>query len=44
MAIAGGLGELNKKGQFVTKARDSRVYLTNLVLTDLPLAPDTPRS
>ena len=44
VATAGGLGELNKKGQFVTNAHHSRVFLTNLVLTDLPLAPDTPRS
>ena len=40
VAIAGGLGEMNQKGRFVTRAHDSRLFLTNLVLTDLPLAPD----
>jgi hypothetical protein len=41
IAMAAGLGGLDKKGRFVTDGRGKGVFLTNPVLTDLPLAPDT---
>ena len=40
-AVAAGLGKLDKGGRFVTKKHGVKVYLDGVVLTNMPLAPDT---
>jgi hypothetical protein len=40
LAAAAGLGELNAKGQLVTKKFGTHVHVANVIRTDLPLAAD----
>jgi epoxyqueuosine reductase QueG len=44
VAVAAGLGNVNKHGRFIPTKHRGRVWLTDLVLTNLPLAPDAPLS
>jgi Reductive dehalogenase subunit len=43
VAAAAGLGELDSSGRFVTKRRGAHIHVADAILTDLPLAPDTPQ-
>jgi hypothetical protein len=40
LAAAAGLGRLNAKGRLVTDKFGSNVHVSNVIRTDLPLAPD----
>lgn len=40
LAAAAGLGTLNADGRLVTREFSTRVHVANVILTDLPLAPD----
>lgn len=40
LAAAAGLGKLNQNGRLVTPEFGARVHVTDVILTDLPLAPD----
>ncbi|HEX9263587.1 MAG TPA: hypothetical protein VF977_04395 [Candidatus Binatia bacterium] len=40
LAAAAGLGTLDKDGKLVTAKFGSKVYVANVIRTDLPLAPD----
>jgi hypothetical protein len=43
VAVAAGLGTLDRDGRLVTKMRKAYIYVADAILTDLPLAPDTPQ-
>jgi hypothetical protein len=40
LAAAAGLGKLNAEGRLVTPQYGTQVHVANVILTDLPLAPD----
>jgi hypothetical protein len=40
LAAAAGLGEINLDGRLVTPQYDADVHVADIILTDLPLAPD----
>ena len=40
LAARAGLGTLNSEGRLVTREFAARVHVANVILTDLPLAPD----
>jgi hypothetical protein len=42
VAAATGLGTLDQSGRFVSRSRTGHVHVADAILTDLPLAPDTP--
>jgi hypothetical protein len=42
VAVAAGLGTLDPNGRLVTKMRSAYIHVAVPILTDLPLAPDTP--
>jgi hypothetical protein len=44
VAAAAGLGTLDGDGRLVTGARNAYVHVADAILTDLPLAPDIPRT
>jgi Reductive dehalogenase subunit len=44
VAVAAGLGTLDRNGRLVTKMHSSYMHVADAILTDLPLAPDTPQS
>jgi epoxyqueuosine reductase len=44
MAAAAGLGKLDRSGRLVTSSRGAHIHLADVILTDLPLAPDAPRT
>jgi hypothetical protein len=44
VAVAAGLGTLDRNGRLVTKMHSSYTHVADAILTDLPLAPDTPQS
>jgi hypothetical protein len=43
VAVAAGLGTLDKSGHLVTSTRGAHIYVADAILTDLPLAPDAPQ-
>ncbi|HSF31056.1 MAG TPA: hypothetical protein VLK82_11385 [Candidatus Tectomicrobia bacterium] len=43
VAAAAGLGTLGGDGRLVTSTRSAQVHVADAILTDLPLAPDTPQ-
>jgi hypothetical protein len=43
MAVAAGLGTLDRNGLLVTKIRSFYMHVADPILTDLPLAPDAPQ-
>jgi len=43
VAAAAGLGKRDRSGRFVSTIRGTQVHVADAILTDLPLAPDTPR-
>jgi epoxyqueuosine reductase len=43
VAVAAGLGTLDKSGHLVTSTRGAHIHVADAILTDLPLAPDAPR-
>jgi hypothetical protein len=43
VAVAAGLGTLDPNGRLVTKLRRAYIHVADPILTDLPLAPDTPQ-
>jgi hypothetical protein len=43
VAVAAGLGRLDRNGRLVTKMRSFYVHVADPILTDLPLAPDVPQ-
>jgi hypothetical protein len=42
VAATAGLGTLDQSGRFVSRSRTAHVHVADAILTDLPLAPDTP--
>ena len=42
LAVAAGLGTLDWNGRLATKIRSGYIHVAAPILTDLPLAPDTP--
>jgi hypothetical protein len=42
VAAAAGLGQLDGSGRFVTSRRGAHIHVADVILTDLPLAPDAP--
>jgi hypothetical protein len=40
LAEVAGLGKLNSDGRLVTTKYDTRIYVADVILTDLPVAPD----
>ncbi len=44
LASAAGLGTLDRSGRLVTRMRRAHIHVADAILTDLPLAPDTPRT
>jgi Reductive dehalogenase subunit len=44
VAVAAGLGTLDRHGRLVTKMHSSYMHVADTILTDLPLAPDAPQS
>jgi hypothetical protein len=44
VATTAGLGQLDGDGRFVTKLRAAHIQVADAILTDLPLAPDEPRT
>lgn len=44
VATAAGLGQPDKAGRFITKLRAAHTHVADAILTDLPLAPDAPRT
>jgi hypothetical protein len=44
IATAAGLGQLDRHGRFVASIRSAHIHVADPVLTDLPLAPDAPRT
>ena len=42
VAVAAGLGTLDRNGRLVTKIRSAYIHVADPILTDLPLAPDKP--
>jgi hypothetical protein len=44
VAAAAGLGRLDRQGRFVTKLPAAYVHVADVILTDLPLAPNRPRT
>jgi hypothetical protein len=44
VAVAAGLGTLDRSGRLVTKMRSPHIHVADAILTDLPLAPDAPQS
>ena len=43
VAVAAGLGTLDRSGRLVTKIRSAHIHVADAILTDLPLAPDVPQ-
>jgi hypothetical protein len=43
VAVAAGLGRLDRHGRLVTNIRSAYIHVADPILTDLPLAPDTPQ-
>jgi epoxyqueuosine reductase len=43
MAAAAGLGRLDSNGRLVTSTRAAHIHVADAILTDLPLAPDSPQ-
>jgi hypothetical protein len=43
VAVAAGLGTLDRKGHLVTSLRSTHSHVADAILTDLPLAPDEPQ-
>jgi epoxyqueuosine reductase len=43
VAVAAGLGTLDRSGRLVTITRGAHIHVADAILTDLPLAPDTPQ-
>jgi hypothetical protein len=44
VAVAAGLGTLDRNGRLVTRMRRAYIYVADAILTDLPLAPDAPQA
>jgi hypothetical protein len=44
VATAAELGQLDRHGRFVTSTRSAHIHVADPILTDLPLAPDVPRT
>jgi hypothetical protein len=44
VAVAAGLGTLDRNGRLVTEMRSPYIHVADAILTDLPLAPGTPQS
>ena len=42
VAVAAGLGRLDRHGRLVTQLRSVYIHVADPILTDLPFAPDTP--
>ncbi len=42
LAVAAGIGEMGRNGMVVTEKFGSRIHMPDVILTDLPLAPDKP--
>jgi hypothetical protein len=40
LAMAGGLGTIDAQGRLVTPQYGTKVYVADVIFTDLPLAPD----
>jgi hypothetical protein len=43
VAVAAGLGRLDQHGRLLTQLRSAYIHVADPILTDLPLAPDTPQ-
>jgi hypothetical protein len=43
VAVAAGLGSLDRHGRLVTRMRRRHIHVADAILTDLPLVPDAPR-
>jgi reductive dehalogenase len=42
LAVAAGIGEMGRNGMVITEKFGSRIHMPDVILTDMPLAPDKP--
>jgi hypothetical protein len=43
VAVAAGMGTLDRNGRLITRMRRPYIYVADAILTDLPLSPDAPQ-